>query len=127
MTPTTAELERDRAAALAAGRLTFQRCDDDGTAWLPPRAECPTCLRANWSWEDSEGRGRLVSWVVYHYAPTPEFAADVPYQVALVALDEGPALITRVLDLAATVGLDAPVRLEITERDGQPLPTFRMA
>jgi uncharacterized protein len=121
------ELEAHRAAALAAGRLVFQRCDDDGTAWLPARTECPTCLGTNWSWADSAGLGRLVSWVVYHYAPTPELAADVPYQVALVALAEGPSLITRVLDLPAGVPVDAPVRLEITERDGRPLPTFRLA
>jgi len=34
--------------ALRQGRLTFQRCRKCRHAWLPPRAECPECLAAEW-------------------------------------------------------------------------------
>ena len=54
--------------ALAQGRLTFQRCRRCNHAWLPARAECPECLAAEWDWQTASGKGRVISWVIYHHA-----------------------------------------------------------
>lgn len=96
--------------AFAEGRLMYQRCGC-GHAWLPPRPECPSCLRAEWRWEQASGRGTLVSWVVYRSAYHESFADQMPYNVAIVALDEGPRLITNILGHPDGEGLeiDAPV------------------
>lgn len=115
--------------ALAAGRLTFQRCAACQNAWLPPRDACPRCLSPEWAWEDASGSGRLVSWVVYHRAYHPAFADRVPYNVALVELDEGPRLITNVVDVEGTEGLtlDGPVQFT-QDREGEvPVARFRLA
>jgi len=114
-------------AALRAGRLDFQRCRGCGNAWLPPREECPRCLEADWAWETASGRGRVISWVVYHLAPNRTFASRVPYNVAIVELDEGPRLITNLLDgEGRSPRIEAPVELEIQEEGGLAMARFRL-
>lgn len=113
--------------ALRAGRLDFQRCRQCGNAWLPPREECPRCLNADWAWETSAGRGRVISWVVYHRPPNQDFADRVPYNVAIVELDEGPRLITNLLGTdAVEPRIEAPVELQIEEEGGLAMARFRL-
>lgn len=112
--------------ALREGRLAYQSCSC-GRRWLPPRAECPSCLGTNWEWAISRGVGRLVSWVVYHVAYHESFADRLPYNVAIVELDEGPRLITNVIDCAETsLRADAMVGLAITEEQGIWRAQFRL-
>lgn len=123
-------LEEHRGRELRAGRIVFQRCRTDGHAWLPPSAECPRCLSGTeWEWEEAGGTGTLISWVVFHRAPAPEFADRVPYAVALVSLAEGPHLITELEGVpgAAEPRCDAPVRLAAVERDGTGLARATLA
>lgn len=127
--PEAGPLLAEHRAALAGGRLTFQRCGACGNAWLPPRDACPGCLSPEWRWEEAGGTGRLVSWVVYHRAYHPAFADRVPYNVALVELDEGPRLITNVIDVDGAEGLalDGPVQW-VPDREGEvPVARFRLA
>ena len=109
--------------ALAAGRLTFQRCAD-GHAWLPPRDRCPTCLSAAWTWEDASGRARVISWVVYHRAYHPAFADRLPYTLAVVELAEGPRLLTNVH--GEPLHGDAPVELTIEHEHGLAVARFTL-
>jgi uncharacterized OB-fold protein len=113
--------------ALAAGRLTFQRCPHCHYAWLPARQECPACLRDGSVWETACGRGRLISWVVYHIAYHPAFADRLPYNVAIVALDEGPRLITNIVNPEAGLAIERPVELSIGQAHGVALAQFRLA
>lgn len=114
-------------AALRAGRLDFQRCRACGNAWLPPREECPRCLAAGWAWETASGRGRVISWVVYHLPPNEAFAPRVPYNVAVVELDEGPRLITNLLDSdGRQPRIEAPVELRVEEEGGLAMARFRL-
>lgn len=52
---------------------------------------------------------RLHSWVVYHVAFHPDFRERLPYNVALVELDEGPRLITNIIDDSELLQPDARV------------------
>jgi uncharacterized OB-fold protein len=115
--------------ALAEERLTFQRCATCGNAWLPPRDACPRCLSPEWGWEDARGTGRLVSWVVYHRAYHPDFEDRVPYNVALVELDEGPRLITNVVGIDGVDGLeiDRAVTWQADSEGDVPVARFRLA
>jgi len=111
--------------ALRAGKLTFQRCAH-GHAWLPARTTCPTCLSSQWHWETAAGTGRIVSWVVYHHAYHPAFQDQIPYNVALVRLDEGPQLLTNILAPHTDLVADAPVRVVINTDAAQPLARFEL-
>jgi hypothetical protein len=113
--------------ALAEGTLSFQRCARCANAWLPPRDACPACLSPEWAWEAASGRGRVLSWVVYHRAYHPAFADRLPYNVAVVELDEGPRLVTNIVDVEGGEGLriEMPVELQ-AEREGDvPVARFR--
>lgn len=113
--------------ALGEGRLTFQHCQACDESWLPPRSECPHCWSTDWAWRDASGRGTVLSWVVYHTAFQPEFKDRLPYNVATVRLEEGPQLVTNILDLPpATDVLDRPVTLAIEREGDRALPRFRL-
>jgi uncharacterized protein len=123
--PVITELSAPYWKALEDGYLVFQRCSC-GHAWLPARRNCTSCLGADNEWVRASGRGRLVSWVVYHHVYHEAFASRIPYNVAIVALDEGPQLITNMLDEHALLRGDAPVALEIQHDGEQVLARFRM-
>jgi uncharacterized protein len=110
--------------ALEQGFLRFQSCDC-GNRWLPPRAECPNCLRADhWTWQRAAGTGEVVSWVEYHTAYHPSFAGHLPYNVAIVALTEGPRLITNIAAPSDQIAIGMPVRLAPILRSGVALAGF---
>ncbi|WP_375691542.1 Zn-ribbon domain-containing OB-fold protein [Pseudooceanicola sp. LIPI14-2-Ac024] len=113
--------------ALDRGRLCFQRCWSCGAAQLPAREECTTCLSPDLAWEAAAGGARLISWVVYHRAYHDAFADMVPYNVAVVELDEGPRLISNILAPNDTLRIDMPLRLELGRRFDQAIPQFRPA
>jgi uncharacterized OB-fold protein len=121
-------LETHRWEALQRGRVEFQRCAACGRAWLPPRAECPSCLGTEWAWEEASGRGELVSWVVYHRPFHPALAELVPYAVAIVELAEGPRMIAALAEDAPATGLRCAmkVKLETTERGSVMLAVARI-
>ena len=122
----------EHRAALADGRLAFQRCSPCGHAWLPPRDACPRCLSPEHRWEDASGTARIISWVIYHRAFHPAFADRVPYNVVVVELAEGPRLISNVIggepaDPAAGLAIEAPLRF-VAETEGDvPVARFELA
>jgi len=109
-------IQEAHSAALAEGRLMLQVCAC-GHRWLPARASCAVCLGTQWSWQAAEGGGRLKSWVIYYVAFHPDFQARLPYNVALVELDEGPQLITNIVADNAALRAEARVRF-VPAREG---------
>ena len=108
--------------------LRFQQCADcDHVRW-PPSDLCPRCHCREVRWVNSKGIGRVYTFAVYHTAYHPGFAADLPYVVAVVALDEGPHLLTNLVDCRPDeVRCDQPVAVvweEVTE--SVTLPKFRL-
>lgn len=113
--------------ALGQGRLTFQACGSCGHCWLPARAACPKCLSKDFSWKEAAGKGKVLSWVVYHVAYHPAFADRLPYNVAIIELEEGPRLLSNVLCKADELSAHVPVDLVI-EKEGQVnVPRFALA
>jgi uncharacterized OB-fold protein len=110
----------------AEDRLRLPFCEDCGQAHLYPRHRCPHCGSTKLAWREASGRGTLASWSVVHRAPSPDFAADVPYTVALVKLAEGPQLMARVVeakDSELRLGLPLALRFA-TMPGGERRPVF---
>jgi uncharacterized OB-fold protein len=78
----------------ASGRLCFQRCDDCGTWRHLPRYLCASCGSAAFHWTESSGRGRIFSWTITHQAAHPAFAADTPFAIVVVEMEEGVRLVS---------------------------------
>ena len=80
--------------------FALPRCAACGRFHFYPRPACPFCGSADIAPARASGRGTVYSYSVVHRAPSPAFAADVPYTVAIVATDEGPHLMTRLAGIA---------------------------
>ena len=78
------------------GELRMQRCTACGHLRYPIAALCPECLSEEHQWEALSGKGEVFSYVVFHQVYNQAFADDVPYNVALVQLDEGPRMFSNV-------------------------------
>ena len=113
---------------LREGRLSYLQCDACGHAWLPARTECPHCLGPSIGWKQASGSARLVSWVVYHKPFHPAFTDRLPYNVAVVELDEGPRLISNVVgnDDPDALRIDLPLELAIEDEHGVAVPRFKV-
>lgn len=61
------------------------------------RPACPSCGSAEIEPVVVSGHGQLYSFSVVYRAPSAAFEKDVPYVVAIVATDEGPHLMTRLV------------------------------
>ena len=61
------------------------------------RPSCPACGSLDIKAVVASGRGTIYSFSIVYRAPSAAFEKDVPYVVALVATDEGPHLMTRLI------------------------------
>ncbi|MCE2391017.1 MAG: OB-fold domain-containing protein [Proteobacteria bacterium] len=94
--PEPSEISLPFWEAARRGELRIQRCDDCGQRWWIPKAACPRCLSEAYRWERVSGRGTLYSWSAVHRPADPEaFGDEIPYLVAIVRLEEGPHMLTR--------------------------------
>lgn len=85
--------------AAAEGRLVATACGACGAITHFPRPFCPTCWSDDVSEAELTGKGTLYAYSVVHNNPMPPFADLVPYVAALVDLDEGPRMMTRLVDV----------------------------
>lgn len=93
-------------------RLIIRHCEDCGAHYFPPSPICPQCTSRNVDWINACGRARLYSYSITH-RPWPEWGTDGPMSVALVELEEGPRLISTVVNCEQTpesLMIDMPLR-----------------
>ncbi|MFF7937144.1 OB-fold domain-containing protein [Streptomyces sp. NPDC007940] len=74
------------------GELRVQACADCGELRFPPRPCCPHCQSFGSEWRPVSGRGRVWSYVVPHPPLLPDYAAQAPYNVIVVELEEAPRI-----------------------------------
>jgi uncharacterized OB-fold protein len=70
------------------------KCTSCGAVHAPPIGTCYSCGGTEMTWTEVTGKGKLVSFTVIHVAPD-EFAEEAPYFVAIVELEEGTRVTTR--------------------------------
>jgi len=117
-------LEQPALDALAQGRLLYPKCRC-GHAWLPVSPECPNCLYGDrWTWTQAGGTGTVESWVVYHVAYHPSVKDKLPYNVAIVSLDEGPRLGTNILAPLKDIRIGLRVVLKVEFEGDAPVARF---
>ena len=109
-----------------ANELLLQRCGDCSKTYFPPRPFCPACASREVGVFRASGKGRLYSYVIHH-RPVPGFTP--PYAIAVVELDEGPRLMSNIVDCPQTpeaLQLDMPVEVTFTKlSDAISLPQFQ--
>jgi uncharacterized OB-fold protein len=109
--------------------LRMQKCSDCGHVRMPPAVLCPKCLSENNEWVKLSGRGKIWSYVVFHHAYYPGYDDDVPYNTAIIELEEGPRMHTNVVQCENDdlyIGMPVEVLFEPMEDDEDIiLPKFK--
>ena len=110
-------------------KLMMPCCTACGHRWWPASHLCPACRAGPIAWEAVSGRGRVFSFVNFHRNYHKGFADERPYCVAVIALDEGPRMISNVIGIAvAEIACDMPVEVVFEDiTDDATLPKFRPA
>jgi uncharacterized protein len=124
--PEASNMSRPYWEAAAKGRLTLQCCGECGRKRHYPQLLCSDCYSDKVVWKDASGRGKVHSWTVAHHAFHPGFAADLPYTLVTIDLDEG----VRALGLwwgDATPSIDQPVHGRFETRENGVDLVFRPA
>ncbi len=113
----------------AGGRLMLQHCPACDHWCFPVRERCPHCLAPGLTWRPASGRATLYTFAVMHQVMHPGFAAEVPYNVCQVDLDEGVRMVANVVGLpndALRIGMKLEAVFE-PAGDGVRIPRFRPA
>jgi hypothetical protein len=85
-------------SALRDGRLLLKLCSSCGRHHYYPRPFCPHCWSGDVDWVEASGGATLYTHSTVYVNDLPPFALQVPYLAAVVDLDEGPRMMTRVVD-----------------------------
>ena len=78
--------------------LRMQKCSDCGHIWFPPAFGCPKCLSTKYEWAKLSGKGKVWSWSIFHQVYYKSFAPEVPYNVIQVQVEEGPIMISNMVE-----------------------------
>ena len=116
------------------GELMLLRCQACATyqspiayIGVPLRARCVACFSGELGWAPSSGKATLYSFVLMHQLYDEAFAAEIPYNIAVVETEEGVRLTSQVVD-CPNERLEIGMPLEVTfERmsDAVAVPKFR--
>lgn len=112
-------------------RLVIQTCEDCGHRQHYPRPLCLACGGTSLRFDEAAGTAKVVSHTTVARAPFE--GLEPPYVIAIVELDEGVRLLTRIVDedrggRAVGVECDEPVAVAwVPLFDGRHLPVFRPA
>jgi len=109
--------------AAGEGKLLLKKCNDCGEVHHYPRALCPFCWSQKVEWVQAKGTGEI-----YTYSITRR-GGPVPYCIAYVTLDEGPRMMTNIVDCdldTIKIGQRVKVTFKKTE-GGASVPCFAPA
>ena len=80
-------------AACTRGELVRPLCLACDRSFFTPRWSCPHCRSTDWEYRRSSGRGSVYSSTVVHRGPDASW--PTPYVLAIVDLDEGWSMLSR--------------------------------
>jgi uncharacterized OB-fold protein len=91
--PVPDELSKPFWDACNEGRLVIQNCTACNRKQYPPQANCRQCGKAdNLEWKQVEAKGTIIGYVVQHDTRVVMKKPDQPFNIAVVQLNEDPAI-----------------------------------
>lgn len=114
--------------AAAEHVLRIQRCTGCGRWQHTPVVCCPVCS-GELDWAEASGRGTVHTFTIIRQVYHPAFTDEVPYNVAVVELEEGPFMVTNVVGCDENgLRIDMPVEVTFEDvADGMSIPKFAPA
>jgi uncharacterized OB-fold protein len=98
--PLSPELTLPFWEAAKRHELVIPRCRTCDYLFFYPRSECPRCLSSRLEWMRVSGRGRLHTYTIVYQPANAAFRDDTPHIYAVVQLDEGPRMVSNVVQCA---------------------------
>ncbi len=127
--PVPDDLSRPFFEAARRHQLVTQRCRQCQTYQTGARIVCDECLSPELEWTPVSGRGSVHTFAIMHQRYHPAFFDELPYNIAVVELEEGPRLPTNLVGVAnedIRVGMPVVVMFEDVSEEIS-LPKFRPA
>jgi len=127
-TPEVTQVNQPFWDAATNHRLVIQRCTVCGRFQHEPLESCPACC-GKFEWIEVSGRGIIHTFTIIHQVYHSAFASEVPYNVSIVELDEGPLMVTNIVGCdSSELAIDLPVEVDFIDVEaGISLPVFRLA
>lgn len=114
-------------AGTTQGKLLLERCPDcQAVIWYPRGGYCPACGGMSATAFEAAGTGTVYTFTIVHRA-LAEYAEVTPFVIAYVELDEGPRIMTNIVDCdPSAVLIGMPVRA-VFHDTGQGAAVYRFA
>ena len=93
-----AELSKPFWDAARRHELVLPRCNNCSLTFFYPRERCPDCLSDDLDWIQSSGKGQVHSFTIIEQPVNRAFLEDVPYVYAMIQLNDGPRMISNVVE-----------------------------
>ena len=109
--------------------LRMQKCSACSKLRWPAAAICDKCLAPEFDWVKISGKGKVLSWIVFHRQYFPEYPA--PHPAVAVELDEGPIFVCCMPDQFQGSDLKDALPMELAWLDAEDrhgaynLPVFK--
>jgi uncharacterized OB-fold protein len=106
--------------------LVAWRCLNCG-AYFSRVTDCRSCDNPKMDWVKVGGRGQVFTFCIFRPPFHPAWKDDVPYNVAYVQLDEGPLMVTNIVDCAnEAIFIGMPVEVVFEDVTAEiTLPKFK--
>jgi uncharacterized OB-fold protein len=127
--PTVEDETREYWEAARQGRLLVKHCNACGADHHYPRPFCPTCWSEDVDWFQVSGRGTVYTYSIVFRNDLPPFNEWGAYVPAVVELEEGPRLMTNIVDCAPEqLAVGMPVTVDFRAlNENWAAPIFRPA
>ena len=107
--PVADELSKPFWDAVNNKRLLLQHCGACNKLQYPPQPACQVCNKADTlTWKEVTGKGHIAASIVIEDGRLNRRMADMPYNLAMVTLDEDPT-VNFYSNLPGTAPYKAPV------------------
>jgi uncharacterized OB-fold protein len=116
-------------SATTRGTLLLKGCRACHVIHWYPRSMCPACGSFDTEWIEASGRGTVYSFTIVRRGAPLAYAEATPYVVAHVELEEGPRIMSNIVDCQPeriSVGDHVEVLFHPTGKSSA-LPRFRPA
>ena len=125
--PRPTELSRPYWDGCGEGILRLQQCLECSRFQFYPRIICSHCGSSQLHWQVASGRGVIASFTIVQRGISAAYPA--PYVVALIDLEEGPRMMSQVIDPdPRRLHIGAPVDVAFESwSEGIKLPVFRLS
>ncbi len=106
--------------------LVAYQCLNCGT-YYSQVTDCLTCDNPKMDWVRVSGKGQVYTFAVYHQVYHSGWKDDVPYNVTWVKLDEGPLLMSNIVDCRnEDIYVEMPLQVVFDDvTDEVTLPKFK--